>query len=456
MPVSPVIRANGHDPVDTLHSLCGIYTKPELVKRLLDRVGWKKEADLASARLLEPGAGDGEFLVEAVRRLVASFVRHGLRLDIKALRDRMSAYELAPGEANKARSRIVAEMKEMGVHHLTAKACARAWVRNEDFLLAELPHSGFTHIVGNPPYIRWSKVPKAISKAYAEKLPSAIARGDLYLPFLHRSFEHLSHDGRCAFVCSDRWRYTVYAREFRERWLTSMHIETRPAGEPADAFVRDVYVQPEILIARPRESPKPLTKKRKRGGKTLAELGCTIRVGPALGVTPAFVLEPHEQDVEPHLLHPWVDTSEVFAGRIDWIGRRVISPYDKTGTLVDLEKHPLFAAHIRRFEWRLRARYIVRNGGDWYRTIDKVKVTDWSQPKLFIPEIAKIPRVAIDRSGAIPSHGLYCVFSHQEEIEKVYDRLRDGKLAKALTPIAPKIKGHYTRCYRRFLEMIII
>jgi len=427
-----------------------------LVKRLLDRVGWKKEADLASARLLEPGAGDGEFLVEAVRRLVASFVRHGLRLDIKALRDRMSAYELAPGEANKARSRIVAEMKEMGVHHLTAKACARAWVRNEDFLLAELPHSGFTHIVGNPPYIRWSKVPKAISKAYAEKLPSAIARGDLYLPFLHRSFEHLSHDGRCAFVCSDRWRYTVYAREFRERWLTSMHIETRPAGEPADAFVRDVYVQPEILIARPRKSSKPLTTKRKRSGKTLAELGCTIRVGPALGVTPAFVLEPHEQDVEPHLLHPWVDTSEVFAGRIDWIGRRVISPYDKTGTLVDLEKHPLFAAHIRRFEWRLRARYIVRNGGDWYRTIDKVKVTDWSQPKLFIPEIAKIPRVAIDRSGAIPSHGLYCVFSHQEEIEKVYDRLRDGKLAKALTPIAPKIKGHYTRCYRRFLEMIII
>jgi len=456
LPVSPVIRANGHDPVDTLHSLCGIYTKPELVKRLLDRVGWKKEADLASARLLEPGAGDGEFLVEAVRRLVASFVRHGLRLDIKALRDRMSAYELAPGEANKARSRIVAEMKEMGVHHLTAKACARAWVRNEDFLLAELPHSGFTHIVGNPPYIRWSKVPKAISKAYAEKLPSAIARGDLYLPFLHRSFEHLSHDGRCAFVCSDRWRYTVYAREFRERWLTSMHIETRPAGEPADAFVRDVYVQPEILIARPRKSSKPLTTKRKRSGKTLAELGCTIRVGPALGVTPAFVLEPHEQDVEPHLLHPWVDTSEVFAGRIDWIGRRVISPYDKTGTLVDLEKHPLFAAHIRRFEWRLRARYIVRNGGDWYRTIDKVKVTDWSQPKLFIPEIAKIPRVAIDRSGAIPSHGLYCVFSHQEEIEKVYDRLRDGKLAKALTPIAPKIKGHYTRCYRRFLEMIII
>lgn len=427
-----------------------------MVKRLLDRVGWTREADLASARLLEPGAGDGEFLVEAVRRLVASFVRCGLRLDFKSLRDRVLAYELAPGEANKARSRIIAEMKELGVHHITANACARAWVRTEDYLLAELPHHSFTHIVGNPPYIRWSKLPKTMSKAYVKKLPSTIARGDLYLPFLHRSFEHLAHDGRCAFVCSDRWRYTVYAEGFRRKWLASMHIETESAGEPTEAFVRDVYVYPEILTARHRGSSKPQTPRRKRGGKTLAELGCSIRVGPALGITPAFVLTPHEHNVESHLLHPWVDTSEVQAGRVDWSGRRVISPFDDTGALIDLEQHPLFAAHIRQFEARLRARYIVRNGGEWYRTIDNVKAADWAPPKLLIPEVAKIPRVAIDRSGAIPSHGLYCVFSHKADIEDIYDRLRDGKLAKALAPIAPKVKGRYTRCYRRFLNMITV
>ena len=427
-----------------------------MVKRLLDRVGWTREADLANARLLEPGAGDGEFLIEAVRRLVASFIRYGLRLDIKSLRDRVLAYELAPAEANKARSRIIAEMKDLGVHHITAKACARAWVRADDFLLAELPHPGFTHIVGNPPYIRWSKLPKAMLKTYAEKLPGTIARGDLYLPFLHRSFEHLAVDGRCAFVCSDRWRYTVYAKEFRKKWLASMHIETESAGEPAEAFVRDVYVHPEILTARHRKFSKPQITRRKRGGKTLAELGCSIRVGPALGITPAFVLEPHKNHVEPHLLHPWVDTAEVSAGRVDWSGRQVISPYDETGALIDLKQHPLFEAHIRKFEARLRARYIVRNGGAWYRTIDKVKAVDWSPPKLLIPEVAKTPRVAIDRSGAIPSHGLYCIFSQNVDVEDIFDRLRDGKLANALAPIAPKVKGRYTRCYRRFLEMITI
>ena len=406
--------------------------------------------------MLEPAAGDGEFLVEAARRLVASFVQRGLRLDIKSLRNRILAYELAPGEANKARARIITEMTGLGVHPTTAKACAQAWVRNEDFLLVELPHPGFTHIVGNPPYIRWSKLPKTLSKSYAEKLPSTIARGDLYLPFLHRSFEHLTDDGCCAFVCSDRWRYTVYAKDFRRKWLECMHIETESAGNPKDAFNRDVYVHPEILTARHRKSLKPKTSTRNRTGKTLAELGCTIRVGPALGITSAFVLGPHEDDVESHLLHPWVDSSEVLPGRVNWSGRRVISPYDEAGALIDLKQHPLFAAQIRRFESRLRARYIVRKGAAWYRTIDKIKAVDWSRPKLLIPEVAKIPRVAIDQSGAIPSHGLYCVFSHGADIEEIYDRLRDGKLAKALAPIAPRVKGRYLRCYRRFLNMITV
>ena len=445
-----------HDPIDTLHDLCGIYTKPALVKRLLDRVGWTQRADLASARLLEPGAGDGAFLVEAARRLVASFVRRGRRLDMMSLRDRVVAYELVPREASKARARVVAEMKALGVHRATARACARAWVRTEDFLLAELPHPNFTHIVGNPPYMRWSKLPATIAAAYAERLPRTVARGDLYLPFLDRSFEHLADRGRCAFVCSDRWRYAVYAEDFRRKWCASMRIKTEPAGEPKDAFDRDVYVHPEILTATPCRTAKLPTAKRSTGGKTLAELGCTIRVGPALGVAPAFVLDPVEHDVEPHLLHPWVDTREVLSGRVEWSGRRVVSPFDDTGTLIDLEAHPLLAARLRRFDARLRARYIVRNGAPWYRTIDKVVAADWSAPKLLIPEMTKSPKVAIDRTGAIPSHGLYCVFSHEADINDIYDRLRDGKLAKALAPIAPKVKGCYTRCYRRFLAMMTI
>ena len=444
------------DALATLHGLCGVYTRQELVKRLLDRVGWTQGADLASARLLEPGVGDGAFLVEAVRRLVSSFLGRGLTLDIDSLRDRVTAYELLPGEARKACVRIVAEMTELGVHHATARACALAWVKTEDFLLAELPDVGFTHIVGNPPYIRWSKLPDSISATYVEKLPKAVARGDLFLPFLHRSFEHLASNGCCAFVCSDRWRYTVYAEGFRKKWCASLNIRTESAGIPKDLFDRDVYVHPEILTATPRIHATPQARKRRSQGNTLADLGCTIRVGPALGVTPAFVLGQDEDDVEQSLLHPWLDTREVLHGRVDWSGRRVISMFDENGDLIDLDAYPRLAKRLRTFEERLRARYIVRNGAPWYRTIDKIVANNWSAPKLLVPEVAKSPRVSIDLTGAIPSHGIYSIFSEGADIEEIYDRLRDGKLAMALAPIAPKVKGVYTRCYRRFLAMMEI
>ena len=238
--------------------------------------------------------------------------------------------------------------------------------------------------------------------------------------------------------------------------MHSCTLKPNPPASPRKRLIGDVYVHPEILIATPRRTSKPPAKKRRTGGRTLAELGCTIRVGPALGVVPAFVLDPDERDVESHLLHPWVDTREVLPGRVEWSGRRVVSPFDDTGALIDLEAHPLLAARLRRFDARLRARYIVRNGAPWYRTIDKVVAADWSAPKLLIPEVTKSPKLAIDRTGAIPSHGLYCIFSHEADINDIYDRLRDGKLAKALAPIAPKVKGCYIRCYRRFLAMMTI
>jgi len=279
----PTATCDNDVSVEDLHQLCGVYTKPGLVKRLLDHAGWTQTADLRNACLLEPGAGDGAFLVEAVTRLVASLLRHGVRLDIGSLRGRILAYELVPAEADKARARIAKKMRALGVHQATARACARAWVRTEDFLLAELPRDGFTHIVGNPPYIRWAKLPASYAAAYAERLPKEAARGDLFLPFLHRSFEHLAAHGRCAFVCSDRWRYTAYAEGFRKRWRSVMCFTTEAAGHPTDIFERDVYVHPEVLVVTQHKAPPARRTKRRAIGETLAELGCTIRVGPAPG-----------------------------------------------------------------------------------------------------------------------------------------------------------------------------
>jgi len=444
--------------IEALHQRCGVYTKPDIVARILDAVGWRSSKNLSKMRLLEPAAGDGAFVVEAARRLVAACVRYRVKLRISFLVDRIRAYELHPGEAQRARTRVIDALRKSGVHRLTAEACARAWILNEDFLLAARPRKMFTHAVGNPPYIRWSKIPARLKKDYEARLPREIIGGDLFMPFLHLGLEYLQPTGECGFLCSDRWRFMAFAEAFRMKWLPRLDIQSEQVVPASDAFVKDVDSYPTILIASKRPEKQKGKRKAfsKKKGKTLKELGYVVKVGPALGHTPAYVLESNQKDVEPLLIRQWVDGSDISEGKITRSGRRVITMYGADGKLIDLNLFSRLKARLKRYEEQLEKRSIVVNGAPWYRPIDRVKAADWARPKLLVPELAKVPRLAIDRSGAIPSHGVYAIFAPNDDVEALYEKLRNGKLAVALKNTAPRVKGGYIRCYKRFLLTIRI
>jgi len=425
------------------------------VCRILDAIGWLANVDLSQACLLEPAAGDGAFVVEAARRLIASFLRLGIELRAVNLSGRIVAYELHEGEAVTARTRVTKVLRSLGVHHRTANACARAWIITGDFLLADLPTGSFTHATGNPPYVRWSKIPPKLKARYEALLSSDMTGGDLFLPFLDRALKLLQPGGRIGFLCSDRWRFMGFAEHFREKWLPSLNITSERRLSAIEAFVGDVDSYPSILIAVKRRKKKTKLRLKKRSRKkSLTELGCIVKVGPALGHAAAFVLEADEVDVEPELLRPWIDGSDIKEGSITRSGRRVVVMYGKDGKLIDPKKFPLLLARLKRFRRDLKKRAIVRDGAVWFRTIDRVRAADWKRPKLLIPELAKVPRVTIDRSGAIPSHGVYAIFAPDDDVDGMYEKLRDGKLAAALNGIAPKVKGEYVRCYKRFLLMV--
>ena len=440
-----------------LHRRCGVYTKPCVVAAILDKAGWCSENDLSAARLLEPAAGDGAFLVEAARRLIASFTRHDVELSAKTLTQRIVGYELHPQEVEKAQWRLISLLREQGLHPRTANACARSWILNQDFLLSDLSTSGFTHTVGNPPYVRWSKVPTGLKECYERHISKEMIGGDLFVPFLDRALTALRLGGKCGFLCSDRWKFMAFAEAFRQKWLPNLDIESECAMTAPDAFVNDVNSYPMILIASKRATrKKPRRSRIVRKGRSLEELGCVVRVGPALGHTPAFVLQPDEEGVEYELLQPWVSASEVLEGTVAWGGRRIVAMNQPDGRLIDLNQFPMLRSRLTRFRNRLRVRSIVTNGAPWFRPIDRIIPENWKRPKLLIPELARVPRLAIDYSGAIPSHGVYAIFAPDDDIERLHRKLCDGKLADALAKVAPKIKGGYFRCYRHFLLMMRI
>lgn len=439
--------------VEELHARCGVYTKLEIVKRILDAVGWTESADLSGARLLEPAAGGGVFVAEAARRLVGSLRRVGHELTVRQLGDRIRAFELHAGEVDQARGEVERVLSARQVHASTARSCARRWIAPADFLLHDFGSTKFTHIVGNPPFVRWSKLPLGLKGEYEAVLPAALVGGDLFLPFLARAIDLLDDGGRCGMICSDRWRHMAFAETFRRDWLPLIDLSSEESVTSEAAFERLVDSYPSIFVAVKRCARKAPVSRTGARGLTLQELGCEVRVGPALGCREAFVLEKGENGVESALLAPWVEPSEIEEGSILWRGRRVLVLHRQEGDLLDLSTYPEAAARLERYREKLKKRAIVRAGAPWYKPIDRVRKSDWLRPKLLVPEIAKIPRLAIDRTGAIPSHGVYAIFHHDDDVDAIYEILRDGGLEAGLRPIAPSIKGGYLRCYRRFLLM---
>lgn len=338
--------------------------------------------NLLASRLLEPAAGDGRFVAEAGRRLVECSRRMGLAPTLDLLAGRIVAYEFHARTADAARTNVAVSLRGIGVHKTTAAALARRWILTEDFLLSSAS-GAFTHVVGNPPYIRWSKIPKSLKAAYERVLHAKVTGGDLFLPFHDLSLDRLVQGGDFGFVCSDRWRFMAFASAFRAKWLPRLDIRLEETLLARQVFDRDVGAYPSILVGKKKRAsslPMPTIKQDWK----LADAGYTVRVGPALGCNDAFVVPKSGADVEDEVLWPWIAADEIAEGCIRSLGRRVAAMHTNEGRLVDLGDFPLLAARLERHRKRLEKRAIVRRGALWYRPIDRVRVTDWTRPKLLV------------------------------------------------------------------------
>ena len=452
-------KASRREAEMSLHSACAVYTQPNVACRILDSVGWTADADLSEAKLLEPSAGAGVFVMEAAARLLDSIRKLGKPLTVEILQPRISAYELINGESSKARLSVQKILERGGVASSEARRIARSWIRTADFLLLDLQSGSFTHVVGNPPYMRWSKIPRELRVKYEEILPDSVARGDLFLPFMDSGISVLRPEGRLGFLCSNRWKHMAFASEFRRTRLAEVNILSEETLSPLEAFERNVGAYPAIVVIE-RRAKRRQRKPTKSVGTTLANAGFTVKVGPALGCTEAYVLpDDIECEVEDELLAPWLRPSDVLDGQIQASSRKVICLHDDNGKLRDLAAYPKAHCWLERFRSRLEQRLIVRKqGAPWYRPIDRVMAVAWAEPKLLVPELAKVPRVALDRSGAIPAHGLYAIqaFRPDADIEWLADILSNGGLSRLMEPIAPIVRGGYMRCYKRFLKKITL
>jgi hypothetical protein len=195
-------------------------------------------------RLLEPAAGQGAFFLPLLTRLVRSCRRQKKSFDV--LLPIIRAYEIDTQVVITLRLQTETTLVALGIGRPTARRIAREWIRNEDFLEAR-PRTRFTHIVGNPPYIRWDAIPGSLRESYKTRFASFKQRADLYVAFIEHALSLLDQHGQLGFLCPGTWTRNVYGSAVREAFTSLGQLKTIIDFSDAESFETSADAYPHFF-----------------------------------------------------------------------------------------------------------------------------------------------------------------------------------------------------------------
>lgn len=477
-----------------------IHTRPEVAEFILDLMGWVNGAYLAKLRLLEPSAGEGDFLIPAVRRLLGGVPPDDLRVAscIRAVEVNLSALAIC-------RERLHGLLAECGWSRLQAERLLDEWLVHADFLTVPLA-ADFTHVVGNPPYLRLESLPKDLLRLYRSRWSSLFDRADLYVAFIERSLGLLRQEGRLGFICADRWMKNRYGGPLRAMVADGYHLEAYVDFTGCPAFFGDVDAYPAVTIIRrgsgvetytafrPEVSPLALRKlagamsgegkhpavavlrdvvkgdhpwsfdedgcmdvihRLEREFPVLEAAGVRVGIGVATGADAVYI--GRDLDVEDARKLPLVTTRDIRSGRVEWRGDWVLNPFEADGRLADLKAYPRFAAYLEKHRERITGRNVaVRNPNGWFRTIDRIHESLTWRPKLLIPDIKGSAHVVYEEGKLYPHHNLYHVTSETWEL-RALQAVLSSRLGQAfVVAYSPRMRGGNLRFQAQYLRRIRI
>lgn len=488
-----------------------VFTRREVVKFILDLTGYSTVAALHKKHLLEPSLGEGAFILVAVERLLDSYKSHMPKKanPVADLKDSIRAIELHRRSFNETRLKLRQLLRERGITSAVTEKLLDAWLIQGDYLLTDLPFH-FTHIVGNPPYVRQELIPDVLIAEYRHRYDTLYDRADLYIPFIEKSLKLLAPRGSVGFICSDRWMKNRYGGPLRKMVAKDFHLKYYVDMVDTDAFHSEVSAYPAITVIS-RETPeatriahrpqvdkdalvklsrdmrsrllKPTSNVHEVSGimhdsepwvlesfdelavlrriessfPTLEKTGCKVGIGVATGADKVYVGKYNELDVEKDRKLPLVMTKDIRAGKVEWHGNGVINPFDEEGGLVNLKKYPKLAAYLNRHKAVICKRNVAKRNRDrWYRTIDRITPAITSKPKLLIPDIKGEANIVYEEGKYYPHHNLYYITSETWDLKALQAVLLSDITRLFITTYSTKMRGGYLRFQAQYLRRIHI
>jgi hypothetical protein len=486
-----------------------VFTRREVGDFILDLAGYTADKPLHRARILEPSMGHGDFLVPVIDRLLEAYRREVEdKGDIVAdLGDCIVAVELHRASYEETRSVATDLLRAKGLTAAESRALCKRWLRQGDFLLVPFEQD-FTHVIGNPPYVRQELIPDVLMAEYRRRFSTIFDRADIYVPFIERSLSLLAPGGCLGFICADRWIKNRYGGPLRQFVANKFHLKCFVDMVNTDAFLSDVIAYPAIVVigrentgatriaARPvvdanylrslamamteaklgkdarvtevahaargtepwmLEAPHQLSLVRRLEAEypTIEEAGCKVGIGVATGADQVFIGKFVDLNVEPDRKLPLAMTRDILDGSVKWRGLGVINPFGADGKLVSLKSYPKLAAYLERHGSAIRARHVSKkNPHGWYRTIDRIYPELTFVPKLLIPDIKGEAHIVYEPGKLYPHHNLYFITATEWDLRALQAVLLSDVTRTFITLYSTKMRGGYLRFQAQYLRRL--
>ena len=485
-----------------------VFTRREVVEFILDLTGYTVDRPLHRMRLLEPSVGQGDFLTPVIDRLMDAYQREpAAGKPLEDLADCIFAVELHQESYDQTWRQVVASLRGKGLTKAESTGLADIWLRQGDFLL--LTHEReFTHVIGNPPYVRQEMIPDVLMAEYRRRYQTIYDRADIYIPFIEQSLSLLAPGGTLGFICADRWLKNRYGGPLRRYVAEGFHLRHFVDMVDTDAFTTDVIAYPGIVVisqgksgptriaARPainadelqslaRAMTRPTLGKDKRVTEvarvangtepwmleapaqldlvrrlelqfpSIEDAGCKVGIGVATGADQVFIGPYDELDVEADRKLPLAMTRDILTGTVKWRGLGVINPFGPDGKLVSLGSYPKLAAYLERHGAAIKARHVSKkNPQSWFRTIDRIYPELTSVPKLLIPDIKGEAHIVYEPGKLYPHHNLYFVTSTEWDLQALQAVLLSDVTRMFISLYSTKMRGGYLRFQAQYLRRL--
>lgn len=485
-----------------------VFTKDWVVDFVLDLAGYTPELDLASSCIIEPSCGNGSFLRSIVFRLCASAKSRGC-LAADALAGCVHAYDLDAASVAQSRVLVRSLLMQQGLHEEDARHLSERWVHEGDFLLADSPHAKW--VVGNPPYIKSSLIPRERREVYRKYLSCTTMGSDLYIGFFQKGLESLTKDGSLCFICADRWLQNRYGTRLRAYISRRFSLDAHVCMHGVDAFQDDVSAYPAISLVRPGvgrpmhymkcvasfsannvssaknwlllgngsyrnpkatgdvlsplvgSDPVPLAspdclktlQKISERHPPLEEAGVRLGIGVATGCDDVYITE-EAGTVEGERELPLFFMRDWRAGRRD-ANKYLVNPWNEDGSLVDLEDYPKLRRYFEANARRLKQRRVARDHPDaWYRTLDKPNFSLMGQEMLLFPDMAAKSDPVYADGSRYPHHNCYWMISREWNVKALGGLMMSDIVESYVDAFGVKMRGSTLRFQAQYLRMVHI